>query len=150
MSNQRIHRNTDQALNLTDVAPPMIETLLVTKGHSFDRESFFQMIDSLQSILPDTSLRFTHVEHPAAEAVLNADAATKFDAILFYDMPGVTFTQGNPPFATFDPTDNYKRSFLSLLDGGKPMVFLHHAIAAWPSWPEYAELLGGRFSLHAG
>jgi type 1 glutamine amidotransferase len=25
------------------------------------------------------------------------------------------------------------------------MVFLHHAIAGWPRWPEYAEILGGRF-----
>ena len=25
------------------------------------------------------------------------------------------------------------------------MVFLHHAVAGWPAWPEYAEIVGGRF-----
>lgn len=34
---------------------------------------------------------------------------------------------------------------MALLDAGKGMVFLHHAIAGWPAWPEYAEILGGRF-----
>ncbi|WP_424972859.1 hypothetical protein [Dinoroseobacter sp. S76] len=30
------------------------------------------------------------------------------------------------------------------------MVFLHHTIASWPSWPEYAELIGGRFHFLPG
>ncbi len=150
MTEPKIHRKTNQALDLTEVVSPKIEVLLVTKGHAFDRESFFQMVDALQTTLPDTFLHFTHVEHPAAEAVLTPDAAVKFDAILFYDMPGVTFTQSNPPFALYDPSDTYKRNFLDLLDIGKPMVFLHHAIAAWPSWPEFAELLGGRFHFLPG
>ncbi len=94
MNELQIHRKTREALNLTKVAIPTIKTLLVTKGHSFDRESFFQMIDNLQTTLPNRFLQFTHVEHPAAEAVLTPDATEKFDAILFYDMPGVTFTQG--------------------------------------------------------
>ncbi len=25
------------------------------------------------------------------------------------------------------------------------MVFLHHAIAGWPAWEGYAEIVGGRF-----
>ena len=25
------------------------------------------------------------------------------------------------------------------------MVFLHHSIAGWPTWPEYSEIIGGRF-----
>ena len=25
------------------------------------------------------------------------------------------------------------------------MVFLHHAIAGWPAWAEYADIIGGRF-----
>src|SRR5690606_19153458 len=32
-----------------------------------------------------------------------------------------------------------------LLGRGQPFVFLHHALAGWPAWPEFAEILGGRF-----
>ena len=33
----------------------------------------------------------------------------------------------------------------ALLADGKGMVFLHHAIAGWPAWEEYAQIIGGRF-----
>jgi type 1 glutamine amidotransferase len=32
-----------------------------------------------------------------------------------------------------------------LLRSGVGLVFVHHAIASWPSSPEFAELVGGRF-----
>ena len=38
----------------------------------------------------------------------------------------------------------------SLLDAGRGLVFLHHAIAGWPAWPEYAEIVGGRFHYQPG
>ena len=34
---------------------------------------------------------------------------------------------------------------MALLEAGKGMVFLHHALAGWPLWPEYGEVIGGRF-----
>ncbi|MBB6429917.1 ThuA domain-containing protein [Algisphaera agarilytica] len=127
-----------------------IEALLVTKGHSFEREPFFKMIDRLKYPSPGIRIHWTHVEHPAAAAVLHPERAAAFDVIVFYDMPGVVFTRDNPPFAHFDPSDQYKADFISLLDSGKGMVFLHHAIADWPTWPEFAELIGGRFHFRPG
>ena len=127
-----------------------IEALLVTKGHSFEREPFFKMIDALRFHDEETEIHWTHVEHPAAGELLHLDRSAQFDVIVFYDMPGVTFTHNNPPFAYFDPSEQYKAGFLSLLDSGKGMVFLHHAIAGWPSWPEFAELIGGRFHFLPG
>lgn len=127
-----------------------IEALLVTKGHVFEREPFFQMIDALKQPDEDTSIHWTHVEQPAAEALLDVDRAAKYDTIVWYDMPGVKFTRSDPPFEHYDPSEEYKQGFLSLLDAGKPMVFLHHTIASWPTWPEYAELLGGRFHFLPG
>jgi uncharacterized protein len=32
-----------------------------------------------------------------------------------------------------------------MLDAGQGFVFLHHAMSAWPSWPAYADIIGGRF-----
>lgn len=127
-----------------------IQALLVTKGHPYEREPFFQMIDNLERPDEDTHIQWTHVELPAAEAVLTPETAAMFDVVVFYDMPGVTFTRGEPPFAHYDPSEKYKENFLRLLDNGKPMVFLHHAIAAWPTWPEFAEILGGRFHFLPG
>ena len=34
---------------------------------------------------------------------------------------------------------------MDLLTAGKGMVFLHHAIAGWPLWPEYGEVIGDAF-----
>ena len=43
------------------------------------------------------------------------------------------------------PPDGYVDAFQALLAAGKGMVFLHHAIAGWPAWEEYAHIIGGRF-----
>ena len=128
----------------------LIEALLVTKGHPFEREPFFQAIDAVQQPDENTFVNWTHVEHPAAEAVLTPKGAKPYDVIVFYDMPGVVFTRSDPPFAVYDPSEEFKDGFRALLDEGKPMVFLHHAIASWPTWPEYAEWIGGRFHFLPG
>lgn len=128
----------------------IIEALVVTKGHPFEREPFFETLDALQHPDANTTINWTHVEHPAAEAVLTPEGAAAFDLILFYDMPGVTFTGSNPPFAVYDPSERFKENFLKLLDAGMPMIFMHHAIASWPTWPEFAEVIGGRFHFLPG
>ena len=114
-----------------------IRTLVITKGHPFDRGPFFAMLDAL----PD--IEWTHVEQPAALALFEPDYANDFDAFVFYDMPGIRFTAQGPRF--LEPPVRFKNNFLRLLDAGKGCVFLHHAIAAWPAWDEYAEIVGGRF-----
>ena len=63
--------------------------------------------------------------------------------LVFYDMPGIDFSTQPPGFVA--PSDKLKEGFMSLLEAGKGMVFLHHAIAGWPLWPEYGEVIGGRF-----
>ncbi len=128
----------------------VIEALLVTKGHAFEREPFFQFIDRVKVADPDTLVHWTHVEHPAAEAVLSPAGAKPFDIVVFYDMPGVRFTKNDPPFTVYDPSESFKANFLALLDEGKPMIFLHHAAASWPTWPEYAEVIGARFHFLPG
>jgi type 1 glutamine amidotransferase len=64
---------------------------------------------------------------------------------VMYDMPGITFTGSDPPAEFPEPPRGYPAKFLALLDAGQGMVFLHHAIAGWPAWEGYAEIVGGRF-----
>jgi type 1 glutamine amidotransferase len=115
-----------------------LNALLVTKGHPFARDAFYSAFERF----PDIAV--TAVEQPAAQALFEEESAAQWDAFVFYDMPGVEFRPGGPP-RLHDPPPGYRDRFLALLEAGHGFVFLHHAIAAWPTWAEYAEVLGGRF-----
>ncbi|MGK0501057.1 MAG: hypothetical protein ACJAYG_002711, partial [Oceanicoccus sp.] len=117
--------------------------LLMTKGHPFNREDFFSVFDALASISS------TVVEQPACQQFFDPALAKAYDAFVFYDMPGMDFMQADPADGLaptyIDPPDSFKRNFLDLLEVGHGFVFLHHSIAAWPAWEEYAEIVGGKF-----
>lgn len=114
------------------------EILLITKGHPFERDAFFALFDGLPGVT------WTHVEQPAAQVFFDPDLAAAYDAFVLYDMPGITFrASGGPAFT--EPSRTFIKNFRQLLEHGQGLVFLHHAIAGWPSWPEYAEIIGGRF-----
>jgi len=114
------------------------EVLLVTKGHPFERDAFFGVFESW----PDIAC--TAVEQPAAQAFFNPQAARPYDAFVLYDMPGIEFRRGAGP-RFHAPTPDFVKGFHELLEQGQGFVFLHHAIAGWPAWPEYADILGGSF-----
>lgn len=117
-----------------------LELFVVVKGHAFSRDAFEAMLRSIPGIEP------TFVDQPAAAMLLNPDAMRGFDAILFYDMPGLDFrapVQDRP--AAVAPEPRLVAGFNALLAEGKGMVALHHAIAGWPAWDAYAEALGGAF-----
>lgn len=111
----------------------------MTKGHPFDAPAFFAVFDSMPGV------EWTHVEHPEALELVEPDRASEFDVFVMYDMPGITFTRADPPAVFAVPPPGYREAFERLLDDGKGMVFLHHAIAGWPAWQRYAEIVGGRF-----
>ena len=118
--------------------PGPIEVRVVTKGHPFEPQPFFAMFDALDAV------SWQHVEQPEAQALFCVEQAADFDAFVLYDMPGIVFHPGrSPEFNAPEPT--YQRRFLELLEQGHGFVFLHHAIAGWPAWPEYADIIGGRF-----
>lgn len=113
--------------------------LVLTGGHPFVLDAFTEAFDA---IAPS---HWTHAKQPEAQAVLNPAAVASFDAIVFYDMPGITFTRAVPPATFSAPSDSVVEGMRALLDEGIGMVFVHHAVASWPAWEEYAEIVGGRF-----
>jgi len=115
-----------------------VRALVVTGGHPFVAAPFFAVFDAI----PD--LEWRHVKQPAAAETLD-EAAKDCDVVVFYDMPGITFTRADPPIEVLTPTPKAIAAFESLLAASTPLVFLHHAIAGWPSWDRYAEVIGGRF-----
>ncbi|PZU83920.1 MAG: hypothetical protein DI528_15785 [Shinella sp.] len=108
---------------------------VVGNGHTYDRTALMAMFESFEN------MECFLIEHPLAERLLNPQAMRDVDAIVLYDMPG-----GNPwtgPGYEVAPSAEFQEGFRGLLDTGVPIVALHHAIAAWTSWPDYAEALGG-------
>jgi type 1 glutamine amidotransferase len=115
--------------------------LVVTKGHPFEKSEFFAMFDAMNGIT------WTHVEQPAAVALFDPDSAAGFDAFVLYDMPGMLFNDGTTRFQTefVHHPPQFEDRLERMLDAGKPLIFLHHAIAGWPTCDRYAEVIGGRF-----
>lgn len=120
-----------------------VNLLVATKGHPFDKQSFFGMFDAMRG------LAWTHVEQPAAAHFLEPTAAREFAAIVFYDIPGIQFRTPRPP-SLVEPSEQTKAGFEALLEAGKPLLFLHHAVAGWPTWDRYAEAIGARFFYRKG
>ena len=117
--------------------------LVVTRGHPFDRNEFFSVFEA------NGAIEWSHVEHPAAQLMFTAEAAAKFDCFVLYDMPGIEFRAGQPPRFYHPPAD-YVAGLRAMLDAGQPLVILHHACAAWPTWPEWAEIVGSHFLYQPG
>lgn len=121
---------------------PEKKLLTLARGHPYDRDAFHALTQPLAQ--GPQAFDICHVEQPVAQTLLNAQTPAAFDALLCYDMPGIDFTADNPPQA-IAPDPAFQNDYLAMLDAGIGIVFLHHALAAWPSWELYAQIIGGRF-----
>lgn len=120
-----------------------LNALIVAKGHPYLRDPFMAAFDEMDGVA------CTLVEQPAAQLLMNPEAMARFDVFVLYDMPGLDFAHADRP-GYVEPDAAFREGFLRLLDAGKGVVALHHAIAGWPAWSEYADLLGGRFLYRPG
>lgn len=114
------------------------QLLVTAKGHPYERDAFAALFTGLEDF------SWSLVEQPAAGHLFKPAMKEQFSACVCYDMPGVDFTAADAP-GLVQPTEEYKQGFLDLLEQGMGFVFMHHSIAAWPAWEEYAEIVGGRF-----
>jgi type 1 glutamine amidotransferase len=119
-----------------------IQCLVAVRGHPFDRTRFDALFQSLEGISA------TLVDQPAAARLMSPGGMAGFDVLVLYDMPGLDFTvaEGRPTY--LEPPERLKTGFRELLEQGTGILALHHAIAGWPAWPEYAAWLGGTFLYH--
>lgn len=108
---------------------PKISVQVVTGGHPFVADSFFAIFDALPNIT------WSPADTPSIG----------HDVVVFYDMPGLKFTGANPPVDFPAPTSEHVAVLHELQDSGTGLVFMHHALASWPAWDGFAELIGGRF-----
>lgn len=111
-----------------------VSVQVVTGGHPFEADPFFAVFDSL----PD--IEWSKANTPSVGA----------DVVVFYDMPGLRFTGAVPPVEFPEPSSEVRDVFTRLQNRGTGLVFMHHAVASWPAWEGFAELIGGRFHYQPG
>lgn len=103
-----------------------IRVLVVSGGHGFERKPFYNIFDSIPSITYDTLVQ------PRANALITSPEVNSYDVLVFYDM--------------FDPiSPEQQKAYISLLNKGTSMIFLHHALVSYQKWPEFIKILGGQY-----
>jgi uncharacterized protein len=111
-----------------ETASGKIRVLVITGGHDFEREPFLKLFKD------NAEITFEAVEHPNAHAWLKAENSKKFDVLVAYDMHQ-------------EISEEAKQDFLARLKEGKGLVVMHHAIASYQKWPEYAKIIGAKYYL---
>ena len=85
------------------------------------------------------------MEQPAARSFFDPARAEPWDVFVMYDMPGLVFGPDYQGLEFEEHSEELMTGTNALLDAGKGMVFLHHAVAGWPTWENWARTMGGRF-----
>ncbi len=112
------------------VSEPPLKVLVVTGGHDFNRPAFAALFNGIKGIEWKEAV-YGGKELNATE-ILGSDAWKAWDAFVFYDM-----VQGLP--------EKSLQGLAALPKAGKGLLFLHHTLAANPTWPEYRKIVGGKF-----
>jgi type 1 glutamine amidotransferase len=118
-----------------------LRLLAITGGHRVDLDAFTGM---LAGICAERGWVSAHATQPAAQDWLSPEHLGAFGAILCHDLPGLALRRGSAP-EPIAPAPGVARRLAELLTAGQGFVFLHHALAGWPAWPGWAEVLGGRY-----
>lgn len=114
------------AIFMTGVAQKKSHILIVTGGHGFKEVPFYNMLDSLGDI------SYEKAEQPKGNEVIASPAVEKYDALVFYDM--------------YDSiTPSQKQAYVTLLQKGKAMIFLHHSLVSYQGWEEFQRIIGGKY-----
>lgn len=121
---------------------PRRSLLVLSGGHPYEEAPFNELIHSLGD------WEVTHLVHPEAEHAVAAGAADHADALLFYDMGGYEFADGK--VTSRPPSEEFKQALRRRFASGRGAVAMHHALAGWAEWPEWANMLGGRFLYQPG
>jgi type 1 glutamine amidotransferase len=113
------------SLSLSATRP--IRILVVTGGHDYKTEQFNQMLASLSP-----EITYQIAELPGAYDMFLPGNRDKYDVLVFYHM-----------WQTI--TDVQAKAFAECISRGKPVVALHHSICAYDDWPEYWNIIGGKY-----
>jgi type 1 glutamine amidotransferase len=104
-----------------------IRILVITGGHDYKADEFNQMLSSL-----GPAISFEISELPEAFRMFLPENRNKYDVLVFYHM-------------WQSITEEQAKNFSECIREGKPVVALHHSICAFDDWPEYWNIIGGKY-----
>jgi uncharacterized protein len=104
-----------------------IRILVITGGHSYKTEQFDQMLSSLGD-----NIVYRIAEFPEAYDMFLPENRSQYDVLVFYHM-------------WQQITEQQAKVFADCIHEGKPVVVLHHSICAFDNWPEYFNIIGGKY-----
>jgi type 1 glutamine amidotransferase len=104
-----------------------VRVLVITGGHDYQKEQFNEMLSSLGD-----NITWQVAELPGAYDMFLPENRQKYDVLVFYHM-------------WQEITPEQARNFSECVREGKPLVALHHSICAYDDWPEYFNIIGGKY-----
>jgi len=104
-----------------------VRILVITGGHGYKVEQFNEMLNSMG---PEVTWQVA--ELPGAYEMFKSENRNKYDVLVFYHMWQKI-------------TDEQANTFAGCIKSGKPVVALHHSICAFDDWPEYWNIIGGKY-----
>jgi hypothetical protein len=110
-----------------DIPSKPIHILVITGGHDYKIDQFNQMLSSLGE-----NITYQVVELPAAYDMFLPENRNKYDVLVFYHMWQKI-------------SDEQATILADCIREGKPLVALHHSICAYDDWPEYFNIIGGKY-----
>jgi uncharacterized protein len=115
------------SLSAADNPSKSIHILVITGGHDYNAEKFNQMLESLGE-----NITYQVAELPEAYLMFLPENRIKYDVLVFYQM-----------YQSI--TDQQASAVADCIKEGKPLVALHHSICAFDNWPEYWNIIGGKY-----
>jgi type 1 glutamine amidotransferase len=104
----------------------VLRVVVVTGGHDFDRKAFPRVFEGY----PD--LVVTFADQKDDSELFEDISGWDYDVIVFYNMGQKI-------------SEKRRGNLLTLLDRGVGVVAMHHCIAAYAAWPEWARIIGGKY-----
>lgn len=114
-------------ITLQGSAAGPVRILVITGGHDYKIPEFNQMLSSFAP-----GITYQVAEFPGAYDMFLRENRGKYDVLVFYHMWQKI-------------TDEQEKVFAECIREGKPVVALHHSICAFDDWPEYWNIIGGKY-----
>ncbi len=106
-----------------------IKAVVLTGGHGFEREPFFKVFEGYDDI------EYTEFQLKDHSEIFEDISDWDYDVIVLYNM-------------SKEISRERRRNFARLLGRrGVGLVALHHMMGAYPEWPRYRRITGGKYFL---
>ncbi len=110
-------------------APDKIRAVVLTGGHGFEHDPFFELFKGYPDIEYVEAVQKDHSE------IFENTSKWDYDVIVMYNM-------------TQNISAKRRKNFLALLNRGIGLVALHHSMGSFQSWPEYRRIIGAKYYLN--